>query len=158
MAAAWKAAVVALDVLAAPTVSASLVVTSPQGEMVDAPVVTAVGSTSTSHATSVDPAVMSELVLLSVVAVLLSVAAVADVQVAVMLVLELLTELVVLARVAVVELVAISVVELLVKLVAQELVVLVLAPVVEKVTGAPVPPTVVITAATGSSLASRRLL
>ena len=157
MAAAWKAAVVALDVLAAPTVSASLVVTSPQGEMVDAPVVTAVGSTSTSHATSVDPAVVGELVLLSVVVVLLSVVAVADVQVAVMLVLELLTELVVLALVAVVELVAISVVELLVKLVAQ-LVVLVLAPVFEKATAAPVPLMVVITAATGSSLASRRLL
>ena len=127
--------------------------------MVEAPVVSAVVTTSTFHATSVDPAVIGELVLLSVVVVLLPVMPVADVQVAVELVLEPLAELVVLALVAVVELVAVSVVELLVKLVAQVLAMLLLISVLVRVTVVPMILTVVITAATilisGFSMAAK---
>ena len=148
MAAAWKAAAVTLDMLAPPAVSASLVVTSSPGEMVEAPVVTVVVSTSTSHTASVDLAAAVELVMLSGPGVLLPVVPVAGVAVAVGLILELLVELVVLALVAVVELVAVSVVELPAQLIAQELVILVLTPVFEKVAVAPVTLMVVITAVT----------
>ena len=86
--------------------------------------------------------------MLSVAVVLLPAVSVADVAVALRLVLELLVELVVLALVAVVELVAVTVVELPAQLVAQELLTLVLTPVFEKLTVAPVTFMVVVTAAT----------
>ena len=159
MAADCMTAVVAHGVMAAPTVSASLVVASPQGDMVEAPVVPAVVSTSTSRATSVDPAVVSELMLPSAVVMLSSVVPVADVHVVAGLMLEPLAELVVLALVAVVEFVAAAVVELLVKLVAQVLAMLLLISVLVRVTVVPMILTVVITAATilisGFSMAAK---
>ena len=141
------AAAATLTVLAPPTVSASLEVTSSPEKMVEAPVVSIVVSTSTFHIVSADLAEAVGPVMLNVIVMQLPVVPVADVEVAVKLILELLVELVVLALVAVVELVAISVVELPAQLVAQELVMLVMTPVFEKVTVAPVALIVVIAAA-----------